>query len=127
VAARRDQRVGVASGLGVVCPPLALDRLQTCMVSPSLRYWYLNGPCHGASRGCRTAAPAADAQQAFYAGGDEAPVRALLTDDVHWHVPGRNAIAGTYQGIEAVLGYFRRRRDLVDRTFRMPDTQAGRR
>src|SRR5262245_9294932 len=38
------------------------------------------------------------AQQAFYAGGDEAPVRALLTDDVHWHVPGRNAIAGDYQG-----------------------------
>jgi hypothetical protein len=23
------------------------------------------------------------AQQAFYAGGDEAPVRALLTEDVH--------------------------------------------
>ncbi len=61
-------------------------------------------------------------QQAFYAGGDEAPVRALLTDDVHWHVPGRNAIAGDYQGIDAVLAYFHRRRDLVDRTFRMhPD------
>jgi len=59
------------------------------------------------------------AQQAFYAGGDEAPVRALLTDDVHWHVPGRNAIAGDYQGIDAVLAYFRRRRELVDRTFRM--------
>ena len=55
------------------------------------------------------------AQAAFYAGGDEAPVRALLTDDVHWHVPGRNAIAGDYHGIEAVLAYFRRRRDLVDR------------
>ena len=59
------------------------------------------------------------AQQAFCAGGDEAPVRALLTDDVHWHVPGRNAIAGDYQGIDAVLAYFRRRRELVDRTFRM--------
>jgi hypothetical protein len=37
-----------------------------------------------------------DAQQAFYADGDEAPVRALLTDEVHLHVPGRNAIAGDY-------------------------------
>jgi len=60
-----------------------------------------------------------DAQQAFYAGGDEAPVRSLLTDDVRWHVPGRNAIAGDYQGIEAVLAYFRRRRELVARTFRL--------
>jgi ketosteroid isomerase-like protein len=59
------------------------------------------------------------AQAAFYAGGDEAPVRALLTDDVHWHVPGRNAIAGDYHGIDAVLAYFRRRRDLVDRTLRL--------
>jgi len=38
------------------------------------------------------------AQGAFYAGGEEAPVRALLTDDVHWHVPGRNAIAGDDTG-----------------------------
>jgi ketosteroid isomerase-like protein len=60
-----------------------------------------------------------DAQAALYAGGDEAPVRALLTDDVHWHVPGRNAIAGDYHGIHAVLAYLRRRRDLADRTFRM--------
>jgi SnoaL-like domain len=59
------------------------------------------------------------AQAAFYAGGDEAPVRALLTDDVHRHVPGRNAIAGDYHGIDAVLAYFRWRRDLVDRTLRL--------
>jgi ketosteroid isomerase-like protein len=59
------------------------------------------------------------AQGAFYAGGDEAPVRALLTDDVHWHVPGRNAISGDYHGIDAVLSYFRRRRDLVDRSLRL--------
>jgi ketosteroid isomerase-like protein len=59
------------------------------------------------------------AQGALYAGGDEAPVRVLLTDDVHWRVPGRNAIAGDYHGIEAVLAYFRRRRDLVDRTLRL--------
>jgi ketosteroid isomerase-like protein len=59
------------------------------------------------------------AQGTFYAGGDEAPVRALLTDDVHWHVPGRNAIAGDHRGVDAVLAYFRRRRDLAGRTFRI--------
>jgi hypothetical protein len=53
-----------------------------------------------------------EAQQTFYSGGDEAPVRALLADDIHWHVPGRNAIAGDYLGIEAVLAYFRRRGSL---------------
>jgi ketosteroid isomerase-like protein len=59
------------------------------------------------------------AQGAFYAGGAEAHVRVLLTDDVHWHVPGRNAISGDYYGIDVVLAYFRRRRELVDRTLRL--------
>jgi ketosteroid isomerase-like protein len=79
----------------------------------------LPSPCHAARRGRRPAAPAAPGAASLYAGGDEAPVRALLTDDIHWHVPGHNAIAGDYQGIDAVLAYFRRRRDLVDRTFRL--------
>ena len=34
------------------------------------------------------------AQNAMYAGGDAGPVSELLTDDVEWHVPGDNAIAG---------------------------------
>ena len=55
----------------------------------------------------------------FYAGGDSAPLRTLLTEDVEWHVPGTNAIAGDYRGIEAVLEYFQRRRELSGRTFRM--------
>jgi ketosteroid isomerase-like protein len=59
------------------------------------------------------------AQGAFYAGGPEAPVRALLHDDVEWHVPGRNAIAGDYRGVDAVMAYFARRRDLAGRTFRV--------
>jgi ketosteroid isomerase-like protein len=58
-------------------------------------------------------------QAAFYAGGPEAPLRALLADDVAWHVPGNNAIAGTYAGVDAVLAYMARRCDLADRTFRM--------
>jgi uncharacterized protein len=59
------------------------------------------------------------AQAAFYAGEDPAAIRGVLTDDIAWHVPGRNAIAGDYHGIEAVLGYFTRRRDLANNTFRM--------
>jgi ketosteroid isomerase-like protein len=59
------------------------------------------------------------AQDAFYAGGPGDALRELLTEDVVWHVPGRNAIAGSYEGIEAVMGYFARRRDLASRTFRL--------
>lgn len=54
-----------------------------------------------------------------YGGGDPGPVRALLTDDVEWHVPGRNAIAGAYRGIDDVLGYFIRRRELAGNTLRL--------
>ena len=46
-------------------------------------------------------------------------MRDVLTDDIAWHVPGENAIAGDYHGIDEVLAYFARRRDLADRTFRM--------
>jgi ketosteroid isomerase-like protein len=59
------------------------------------------------------------AQGAFYTGGAEEPLRALLTEDIVWTVPGKNAIAGEYRGVEAVMAYFRRRRDLAARTFRM--------
>jgi uncharacterized protein len=59
------------------------------------------------------------AQGTLYAGGDPDRVREVLTGGVEWHVPGSNAIAGDYYGIEAVLGYFLRRRDLATGTFRM--------
>jgi hypothetical protein len=59
------------------------------------------------------------AQNEFYAGGDSAPLRELLTPDITWIVPGENAIAGTYDGIDAVLDYFRRRREFASGTFRM--------
>ena len=57
------------------------------------------------------------AQGAFYAGGPGAALRDLLTEDVAWHVPGRNAIAGVHAGRDAVMAYFARRRDLAARTF----------
>jgi YbgC/YbaW family acyl-CoA thioester hydrolase len=59
------------------------------------------------------------AQNDFYAGGGDAALRAVLSPDISWHVPGRNAIAGDYEGIDAVLAYFARRRDLAAGTFRM--------
>jgi hypothetical protein len=43
------------------------------------------------------------AQAAFYAGGPDAPLREVLAAEVEWRVPGRNAIAGHYRGIDAVL------------------------
>ena len=62
------------------------------------------------------------AQAAFYAGGRRLPLRELLTDDVVWRVPGNNSIAGTYRGIDEVMSYFRTRRELAARTFRLhPD------
>jgi ketosteroid isomerase-like protein len=60
-----------------------------------------------------------EAQNEFYAGGDGAPLRRLLTSDIAWTVPGENSIAGSYHGIDAVFDYFRRRRELADETFRM--------
>jgi YbgC/YbaW family acyl-CoA thioester hydrolase len=59
------------------------------------------------------------AQNTFYGGGDDALLRAVLSPGVSWHVPGRNAIAGDYHGLDEVLGYFARRRDLAGRTFRL--------
>jgi YbgC/YbaW family acyl-CoA thioester hydrolase len=60
-----------------------------------------------------------EAQHAFYQGGGSGALREVLSDDVGWHVPGRSAIAGDYRGIEAVMRYFARCRDLADRTFLM--------
>jgi ketosteroid isomerase-like protein len=59
------------------------------------------------------------AQNEFYAGGQPAALRQVLTADITWIVPGRSPIAGTYWGIAEVLAYFRRRRDLAAGTFRI--------
>ena len=55
----------------------------------------------------------------MYSGGDVEAMRALLTPDVEWQVPGDNAIAGAYSGIEQVLEYFVRRRALAGDTLRL--------
>jgi ketosteroid isomerase-like protein len=68
-----------------------------------------------------------EAQNDFYAGGGDSALRQLLTPDIAWTVPGRSPVAGQYHGIEEVLGYFARRRDLAAGTFRMrrADVLAG--
>jgi hypothetical protein len=60
-----------------------------------------------------------EAQNEFYAGGSAAALEQLLAPNIRWTVPGDNRIAGNYRGLEEVFGYFRRRRDLADRTFQM--------
>jgi hypothetical protein len=59
------------------------------------------------------------AQGTFYAGRGEGELRSLLSDQVRWHVPGQNAIAGLYSGIDEVIAYFARRRDLAEGTLRL--------
>lgn len=59
------------------------------------------------------------AQNAYYGGGDDGPLRALLAPDVAWHVPGDNAIAGDHRGLAQVLAYMRRRRDIARRSMRL--------
>jgi ketosteroid isomerase-like protein len=59
------------------------------------------------------------AQGTFYAGGPADALREVLADDIEWHVPGSNRIAGDYVGRDAVMAYFARRRDLAAGTFRM--------
>ena len=68
-----------------------------------------------------------EAQGSFYAGGESGPLRELLSDDVAWHVPGESAIAGDYRGLQEVLDYFRRRRELASATLRIHvhDTMAS--
>jgi hypothetical protein len=58
------------------------------------------------------------AQNEFYADGSGAALKRLFAPNT-WTVPGDNRIPGTYRGVEEVFGYFRRRRDLAGRTFRM--------
>jgi [ribosomal protein S5]-alanine N-acetyltransferase len=57
-------------------------------------------------------------QRRFYAGEPvDEELAQFLAADIAWHVPGHNVIAGDYRGRDEVIAYFRRRRDLADRSF----------
>jgi YbgC/YbaW family acyl-CoA thioester hydrolase len=60
-----------------------------------------------------------NAQAALYGDGDDAGVRRLLDPGIVWRIPGHNQIAGTYRGVEEVIAYMLRRRELANATFRM--------
>jgi hypothetical protein len=47
---------------------------------------------------------------------DDRALVQILAEDVVWHVPGRNAIAGEYRGIDRVMEYVQRRRELANGT-----------
>lgn len=49
--------------------------------------------------------------------GDDAALVRTFAEVVVWHVPGRNAVSGTYRGPDEVLDYVHRRRRLVDDSF----------
>jgi ketosteroid isomerase-like protein len=59
------------------------------------------------------------AQARLYTDGDPSAVRAVLTPDIAWHVPGGSPIAGSYRGLDEVVSYMLARRALADGTFRM--------
>jgi uncharacterized protein len=45
---------------------------------------------------------------------DDGALAEVFAEDVVWHVPGRNSIAGENRGIDEVMEYIRRRRELAD-------------
>jgi uncharacterized protein len=53
---------------------------------------------------------------AFRAGDGDA-LRQLIADDVVWHVPGNNPLAGEIRGRDALFGWFDRLREVTDGTF----------
>jgi ketosteroid isomerase-like protein len=60
-----------------------------------------------------------EAQARLYTDGDSGHVRALLSEQIAWHVPGASAIAGSYHGRDDVIEYMLTRRRLANGTLRM--------
>jgi ketosteroid isomerase-like protein len=54
---------------------------------------------------------------AAFAAGDLESLRTLFAPDIKWHVPGRNPLSGTYQGIDQVFQFFGRLAQLTEGTF----------
>lgn len=58
-------------------------------------------------------------QSVMYGGGPIEPVIELLAPQIVWHVPGTSPIAGDHRGLDAVVAYFERRRQLARHTMRL--------
>lgn len=55
---------------------------------------------------------------AAFNAGDMATLSSLFASEVVQHVPGEGPLAGSYKGLEAVLGYYRQLGEMTDGTFR---------
>jgi uncharacterized protein len=54
---------------------------------------------------------------AAFSAGDQEALRRVIAVDAVWHVPGRNPLAGSYKGIEEILGFFGKTVALSEGTF----------
>lgn len=53
---------------------------------------------------------------AAYGAGDMDTINELFADDVVWHIGGRSALSGDYEGKEQVFGFFAKLLELSDGT-----------
>lgn len=58
------------------------------------------------------------AYQAF-ATGDMATLNELFADDIVWHAPGRNELAGTFRGKDEVFANLQKNMELTSGTFKL--------
>jgi ketosteroid isomerase-like protein len=54
-----------------------------------------------------------------FAVGDMAALSELLADDIIWHTPGRNQLAGTLHGKEELFDYLKKFVELTGGTFKL--------
>src|SRR2546423_11837806 len=54
-----------------------------------------------------------------FATGDMATLNELFADDIVWHAPGRNALAGTFRGKNEVFGNLQSVMEMTGGTFKL--------
>lgn len=62
---------------------------------------------------------------AAFAAGDLDTLRTLFDPDIVWHEPGRSAVAGDHQGVDATLGLFGQLYERSGGTFRAELRECG--
>ena len=53
--------------------------------------------------------------------GDMETLTGVFTENAVWHVPGRNKLAGNYEGVEAILGYYANLDEVTGGTYRIDE------
>lgn len=54
-----------------------------------------------------------------FAKGDLEGVGTLFSDDIVWHVPGKNQFSGDYKGVQEVIGFFGKTMEWANGTFKV--------